>query len=474
MPLSVLFATAEVAPLAKVGGLADVAAALPKALKQRGHDVRVILPAYAQIKRAHGGLFPLIEALHVDFQATTLMPGLEVARLAGEVPLYLVDQPELFDRERLYGYDDDALRFLFLTRAVPEVLRRVGWIPDVIHANDWHTALLPEIVRQDNLFDRTATLLTIHNLAYQGQFSQAIAQMAGLPHENEPHNFMARGVLHADAVNTVSPRYAREILTPALGEQLDELLRAHAHKLFGILNGIDSDVFNPASDPHLPHRYAIGDLTGKRQDKRELQNELALPDDPQAPLIGMVTRLADQKGFDLVAAGLPRLIQQTRAQLAVLGTGEPQYHELLRSWASRHPDRIAIRLTFDAALAQRIYAGSDLFLMPSRFEPCGLGQLIGLRYGSIPVVRATGGLADTIQDADAHPDTGNGFVFDAYDPDAMFDAIQRASHHFQDPDAWQRLMKRAMACDFSWRESARHYEDLYQKIVDQRRNQWAA
>lgn len=474
MGLKVLFVSAEVAPLAKVGGLADVAASLPRALKQLGHDVRVIMPAYGNMMPGSFNIFPLIEAFHIDFAATTLMPGIEATHLADDVPVYLIRQPELFARERVYGYDDDAERFIFLSRAVPEVLRLVGWLPDVVHVHDWHTALVPEMLGQDALFDRTAAIFTIHNLAYQGHFSQAISHLTGLPHESEPHNFMARGILHSDAVTTVSPRYAQEILTPEFGEGLDDLLRANRHKLTGILNGIDTALLDPATDPQLPHPYHGQQLSGKRQNKRRLQQELGLPEAPERPLIGMVTRLADQKGFDLVTEALPQLMAHSAAQLVVLGTGEPRYHDFLKQAMAQYPDRVCARLCFDASLAQRIYAGADFFLMPSRFEPCGLGQLISLRYGTIPVVRATGGLADTIRDVDLEPETGNGFVFEPYQSEAMLEAVQRALRRFQDPAGWLGLVKRAMSFDFSWSQSARQYGALYEEAIARRRRTLAA
>jgi len=396
------------------------------------------------------------------------------------IPLWLVEQPRFFDREGLYGeagrdYPDNLARFTFFCRAVAAWLGRAAWAPDVIHCNDWQTALLPVLLRVEGA-SRAATVLTIHNLAYQGRFPAEQFPLTGLP----PSVFTVRGLefwgevnllkgglYFADVLNTVSETYAREIQTPEFGAGLDGVLRDRREDLYGILNGVDYRAWDPAVDPLLPARYSAEDLAGKGVCKQALQRELGLREAPEVPLIGMVTRLADQKGLDLVAAVLDDLLARG-VQFVLLGTGEPRYHALFAGLAARHPSQVGVRLGFDDPLAHRIEAGADIFLMPSRYEPSGLNQLYSLRYGTVPVVRRTGGLADSIVDATPEAlarGTANGFVFEAYAPAALIAALSRALHAFRDPATWSALQRRGMREDFSWARSAGRYVELYARAA---------
>lgn len=481
--LKVLILSAEVVPFAKTGGLADVVGALPKALKSLGHDVRVVMPRYGKISIEDFGLEPVGSPFDVPldniFEATELLLG-KIEGSPHDVPIYFVEKPRLYGRDGIYMYPDDAERFIFFCRAALEGMRALDWKPDVIHAHDWHTAIVPNwletIYAHDPFFADTASVYTIHNLAYQGIFGYRVLEVAGLaphgfimhpdiPHLNDVVDFMGRGIYYADIINTVSETYAQEILTPQLGEGLDPLLRERRDRLFGVLNGIDWDIFNPETDPQIAATYSRSNLTGKRLCKQALQQEFDLEQRSESPLIGMVSRLSDLKGFDLVAATCEIVLQQTSAQFVVMGTGDQRYHDFLNNLQQRYPQRVAVEFTFDTELTRRVHAGCDMFLMPSRLEPCGLGQLISLRYGCIPIVRATGGLADTVQDWDPRSRNGNGFLFHTYDSMALFAAIIRALEAYKYRDTWQELMVRGMSADHSWEASARKYVDLYQRAL---------
>jgi starch synthase len=332
------------------------------------------------------------------------------------------------------------------------------------------------VYRDDSFFADTATVYTIHNLAYQGVFGFHVLEIAGVAEDgfivhpdtsdlNEVVDFMARGIVFADVVSTVSETYAREILTPEFGERLDPLLRDRRESLFGILNGIDTEVLNPATDPHLAMRFDIGTLERRGVNKAALQREAGLPERPDVPLLGIISRLADQKGFDLISAIMDPLMQHVDCQFVLLGTGDQRYHEEFSGFSQRYPQKMGVFLTFNNPLAHRIYAGSDMFLMPSRYEPCGLGQLIAMRYGSVPVVRHTGGLADTVMDYDPRTDQGNGFSHQAYDAMALFAAVVRATENYRHGEVWRRLMVRGMKADYSWATSARKYVDLYRRAL---------
>ncbi len=481
-PLRILMLAAEVVPFAKTGGLADVVGALPKALHDLGHDVRVCLPRYGFIEADRFNLQKVLSAFDVPMNGNTEPAEILGTELQRGVPVYLVENRRLYDREGIYMYPDDADRFIFLCRAAMETARRLDWAPDIIHCNDWHTAIVPNwlntIYKDDPFFARTASIFTIHNLAYQGVFGHRVLEIAGLAKyefdvppglaRDSQINLMGRGLYYADCINAVSPTYAKEILTPEYGEGFDWLLRERRDRLYGILNGIDAEVLNPASDQHIAVAYSVNDPGPKQIDKEALQKEAGLTVSPDAPLLGMISRLSDQKGFDLIGQVAEAMLTQMNLQMVVLGTGDERYHKLFASIHERFPDRAAAFLTFNTPLAQRIYAGSDMFLMPSRFEPCGLGQLIALRYGSVPIVRRTGGLADTVQEYDPRLGVGNGFTFGPYDHMAMYTAIVRAVTSYAYRDSWRALMTRGMSMDFSWHASAEKYVDLYRRAITSR------
>ncbi|MBC7843801.1 MAG: glycogen synthase [Gemmatimonadaceae bacterium] len=472
--MNVLFVAAEVAPYIKTGGLADVAGALPAALRAAGHDVRVVMPYYRQLRER--GV-----AVTGPIAATFLPVGDRAEELRmwqltdSAVPTYLLDIPAAFERGSIYGDGDDDRRFILFARGVLALMQQLrettGWQAELVHAHDWHAALVSNYIKTfyAYTFGHIATVFTIHNLQYQGQFSPASLNTAGLaergliengmgPGTAGTFNFMARGISYSDVVSTVSPTYAQEIMTGEYGERLDGLLRSRRERVTGILNGIDGNAFNPATDAFLAQSYSSDDVTGKLVCKRALQVELGLATSNTRPLLGIVSRLVEQKGIDLLDAAIPWLMLQTDAQLVVLGSGQPYLQDALTRHAAAHPGRIAVRLGFDAGLAQRIYAGSDGFLMPSRFEPCGLGQMIALRYGSVPIVRATGGLNDTVREGW----DGNGFVFHQYEPRHFIDAIDRALTAYRETKSWAILRDRGMREDNSWTNAAQQYMGVYE------------
>jgi len=482
--MKVLFVSSEVTPYAKTGGLGDVAGALPPALRRLGVDIRLAMPEYACI--AETGL------VSRHSQASALIPigdqlldaHLHLAEHRG-VPLLLVRNREFFMRSGLYGdaqgdYPDNGERFAFFCRALLRLLPQLDFRPDVIHLNDWQSALLAVLLRHElaeqPFFAPIGSLLTIHNLGYGGRFPATLLPRVGLdPSLNRIDalefygdiSFLKGGIVFCDRVNTVSPRYAEEICTPGFGHGLDGLLTQRRPVLSGILNGLDVAAWNPLDDPALPRAYGPDDLSGKTTCKRELQKELGLSIDDTRPLLGMVTRLDTQKGIDLLETAWP-LLEHEGAQLALVGSGDPRHARQLSELAARKPGQTGVTLRFDEALARRIYAGSDLFLMPSRYEPCGLSQMIALRYGSVPVVRDTGGLADTIRDADAHLLSGNGFSFSGLSGDDLAAAVSRGIAAWRRPDRWQEIVRRGMREDFSWEASAAQYLELYQTIAGER------
>ncbi|NLY76226.1 MAG: glycogen synthase [Firmicutes bacterium] len=478
-PLKVLFLASEATPFAKTGGLADVAGALPKTLKELGHDIRVVMPGYGFIDREKFMIKEFMAELTVPMNGQTEQAAI-LETTIGQAPVYMVYSPKYFDREGIYMYHDDADRFVFFCRAAMEMLKRIDWAPDILHCNDWHTAIIPNwlhtIYKDDPFFNRTASIYSIHNLAYQGVFGHRVLEIAGvakyqfmIPPGVSPENqinMMGRGIFFADLVNTVSRTYAEEILTPEYGQGFDWLLRERRDRLYGILNGIDYEVQNPATDPHIYRHYDLNHPELKLENKTALQREAGLAEEPNTPLIGMISRLSDQKGFDLVGQVIEAMMDNLRFQFILLGTGEERYHHLFNSIKDRFPDRSAVYLTFNASLAQKIYAGSDMFLMPSRFEPCGLGQLIAMRYGSVPIVRETGGLKDTVSNYNPATDSGNGFTFKKYDALAMYTAIVRAIETYRYRERWRTLVNRGMSADFSWRNSALKYVDLYRRALN--------
>jgi starch synthase len=461
--VQIVFAAAEAAPYAKVGGLADVAGSLPQALAALGHRVTLYLPLHKTIDRAKFGIPDDGPKRSVPYGAARVRvgyPGIE----ADGVRVVFVRNDQRLGRDRVYGAPDDAKRYAFFCRAIFEDLRDTP--PDIVHAHDWHAALLVPLVARLR-GRRPSTVFTIHNLAYQGRTDASVLAVAGLPRARlaiegrTEANPMARAIATADIVSTVSERYAKEILTEEFGEGLQELLRERRRHLFGIVNGIDVTAFDPARDASIVAPYSADDPTGKAADKAALQKEGGLTVDPRAPLFGVVGRLVEQKGIDLLTASAPKLLT-AGGQLVVLGSGDPAYEAKWKALADRSRGKLWLTLGFNAALAQRIYAGVDMFLMPSRFEPCGLGQLISFRYGTIPVVHEVGGLAETVRDADADAERGNGFSFARYAPDAFDDAIARAIRAFRaDGERWSRLVRRVMREDHSWGASAKRYTELY-------------
>ncbi len=485
--MRILFATSEAYPLIKTGGLADVSGSLPRALLSLGHDVRVLLPAYRDaLAGARAAGIRKIAQLSLDGHVVNVLES----RLPGtRVKTWLLECAALFDRAGNPYLDalgqpfaDNDRRFLLLSRAAAELaLDRAGcnWQPDILHCNDWQTALAPVFLlttAQMQSPPRPATVFTIHNLAYQGLFGYDTFSATQLPAHfwnydalefHGQFSFIKGGLVYADRITTVSPSYAREIQTPHFGYGLDGLLRHRAQHLRGILNGIDSDEWNPGTDAHLAQRYNRRMLALKMQNKLALQSELGLPSDAEIPLAGFIGRLVEQKGIDWLLECVDTLCAQN-AQLALLGSGEKMYEEALREAMRRYPQQIAVKIGYSEALAHRIEAGADLFLMPSRFEPCGLNQMYSLRYGTLPLVHRVGGLADTVIDSSlaAADESANGFVFEGATATAMQQTLLRALDAYRDRARWRQLQLNGMACDFSWRQSARAYDELYREALD--------
>ncbi len=472
-PLKILFLSAEVAPFAKTGGLGDIGGSLPKELRAMGHDVRVVMPAYRNIEAGYPGVEPVEGQLDVPVRQGTVPAGVFRGELPGsDVPIYFVAQQQLFNRERIYGYWDDPYRFAFFSRAALELVTKQGWRPDVVHCHDWHTApavtWLATAGQADPRFQGIPSVFTIHNLAHQGKVSWDIFDYMGVfTHSltEEPFgevNFMARGIFHAALVNTVSPSYAREIMSPEGGAGLDKLLRHRQHNLHGILNGLDVDDWNPADDPRLEFHFDADNLEGRLKNRRALQARANLPQREDIPLVAMVSRLDWQKGLDITGHVIHLLMNgySGDAQFIVLGTGERQYEEMFAHLAAHHPGKMTAFLDYNAGFAPTVYAGSDIFLMPSLFEPCGLGQMIAMRYGSVPVVRASGGLADTVQDGIT------GFSFYEYSDGAFWHALQRAIYIYNvDKESWRAIQRNGMTTDFSWQRSAHGYQQLYEWAI---------
>ncbi len=463
----------EMAPLAKVGGLADVVGALAPALARLGHEVRVLLPRYASIDAVRHGLKP------ADGVARA-----EVGPADAKVVVELLENAEHFGRPGIYndpkdgsGYPDNAERFIWFQQAALQRLRKTGFRPDVIHCHDHQTALVPAYLKlklaSDPFFEGIASLLTIHNLGYQGLFPPSVLQAAGfeasLFYPAGPFefwgkvNFMKIGLCFADIITTVSPTYAEEIKSPEQGCGLEGVLASRREDLFGVLNGIDDEYWNPSKDPHLENHYDTKSTSGKGKCKAALLERLEVPvPKKRIPVIGVISRLTEQKGFDLIEQALPELMTRD-LKLVVLGSGETRYVEMLKKARAEHPDRVGVMIGFDEALAHLIEAGADMFLMPSLYEPCGLNQMYSLAYGTVPIVRATGGLADTVQETGEQP---NGFVFGPYQSDELMAAIDRALAAYADRTVWGKLMKAGMRGDYSWKKSAAVYADLYVRAAE--------
>ena len=474
--MRILFVASEGLPFSKTGGLADVVEGLPKALVALGHEVGVVLPRYRSTKVSA----IVLPSLTIPMGNRLRFPAVADGTLVAGVRYYFVDDPEYFDREQLYGeqgtdYPDNAERFAEFSRAAIEIAKHV-WPPDVIHCHDWQTALVPVLLRtlyaDDLLVRGVPVVFTIHNLGYHGLFPREILGRLGLP-ENLFHmdalefygkvNYLKAGLVFSDYLTTVSRKYAQEIQTPEYGHGLDGVIRRRADHLQGILNGVDYSAWSPEQDILIAAQYSAKDLSGKRLCKKDLLEQFKLPAKSLArPVIGIVSRFADQKGFDLIAQVAEQLLE-VNLSIVALGTGEPKHESLFRELASRFPGKVGVKIAYDNTLAHKIEAGADMFLMPSRYEPCGLNQIYSLRYGTVPVVRATGGLDDTIEPFDAKSGRGNGFKFEAYTGQALVGCIRQALTVYQDDQAWRKVQANGMAQDFSWKVSAAQYAQLYER-----------
>ena len=474
--MNILLAASEVVPYAKTGGLADVAGALPKALARLGHRVRVVMPRY-NIERINQNLEALPGTLAVPFNFTTRDTAVLVDR-SNEVPVYFIDAPEYFSRGRLYGEADDAERFAFFSRAVIELARALGEPLDIIHLNDWMTGLvatyLKTVYANDPALARTRTLFTIHNLAFHGYFNTYDLGRFGLPdwlNRSEgglefhgAGSALKAGLIFSDGISTVSPRYAQEIQTPEYGYQFDGLLRARRDHLFGILNGVDYDEWSPDRDHFLAAPYSLHDLSGKRECKRDVLQRLHLPEDLDRPLVGCISRLSDQKGFDLIIDAAWQMLDRGVA-FVLLGSGDEFYERRFQALHDARPQQVGVYFGYSNELAHKIEAGADIFLMPSKFEPCGLNQMYSLRYGTPPVVRAVGGLDDTIENFDRGSQRGNGFKFYDYNSARLLEKLYEALLVYTDRELWQTLMRNGMSADHSWQRAAQQYVEVYEWLA---------
>jgi starch synthase len=483
IPLKLCILSAEIMPYAKTGGLADVTGALIQAFRRLGHDVRGFMPLYAPVRRAHPELRPVpgLQNSTIALGATNYSFSVLTASFPGtDIPMYFIDCPELYDRSAFYTVDpDEHRRFILFTRAAIESCQRLGFVPDVFHCNDWHTAFLPLYLKTLYAslpgFAEVRSVLTIHNIGYQGILPAAAVADIGLGWGASLLdaadlaagiiNPLKSGIKFADVVTTVSPTYAREICETALGMGMQETLRARAKGVIGILNGVDYREWDPRCDPHLTVHFAASDLRGKFTNKQRLLASTGAEVDPTKPLISMVTRLADQKGLDLLVEALPRLLQERDFGFLMLGSGDERYVAFFNDLAGRFRGRVVFRAGYDESLAHLIEAGSDMLLMPSRYEPCGLNQMYSLRYGTIPIVRKTGGLADSVRHFDPATGKGTGCVFNDYDVPAVRWAVGTTLDWFAQRPSWQQLVQNAMAQDFSWGRQSVQYEQVYRNVM---------
>lgn len=476
--VKVLFAASEAVPFAKTGGLADVVGTLPLALQKMKVDARVIVPLYGDIPEHFRSRMRLVASETVQLGWRKQYCGLLELQHEG-LTFYFIDNEYYFRRKGLYNFYDEAERFGFFSKAVLDILPRLGWEPDIIHCHDWHVGMIPVLLRSHYCrapwCSAIKTVCTIHNLEYQGVFPHTIlGDMFNLEHDRAASaaleffgmvNFLKGGLEYADYVSTVSPSYAREIQTRYWGEKLDGVLARRSDRLVGIVNGIDPEVYNPIKDPALFANYSARSFKGKQECKARLQEAVGLGAEPGAPLFGVVSRLVKAKGFDLVHRVLGEIMDEG-AQIVVLGTGELQYEEMLRDAARRYPGRIAVRIGYDDTLARRIYSGSDLLLMPSLKEPCGVSQLIAMRYGCVPLVREAGGLKDTVESFNPDTNEGTGFSFANFNAHDMLHVIRLACRTYRDGKRWNTLMKMAMKADHSWKTSAKEYVSLYRQVME--------
>ncbi|MBI1749229.1 MAG: glycogen synthase GlgA [Acidobacteria bacterium] len=479
--MKILFVSPEGLPFSKTGGLADVVEALPKALAALGHDVAVVLPRYRGTRVST----VVVPSLTIPLGDTLRFPAVADGSILNGVRYFFVDDPEYFDRDGLYtvrgaDYPDNGERFALFSKAAIEIAKQV-WRPDLIHCHDWQTALVPVLLRSvysaDPLLRTLPVVFTVHNMGYHGTFDRGLLARAGLPASlfdisrlefYGRVNLLKGGLLAADWITTVSRRYAQEIMTPEFGHGLDGVVRERAGRVAGILNGADYSLWNPQNDEFIAAKYSAKDLSGKAACKKDLLREFKLAEESASrPLLGIVSRFVDQKGFDLLAQAGSELLREDLT-LAVLGTGDPKYERFLRALASRFPGKMGLRIGFDNALAHRIEAGADMFLMPSRYEPCGLNQIYSLRYATVPIVRATGGLDDTVEPFEPFSGKGTGFKFADYDGASLLVAVRTALEVFRDAKAWRRLQLNGMAKEFSWNASAAEYARLYETALKAR------
>lgn len=489
--LKILFVSSEVVPFVKTGGLADVSAALPQMLSELGHEVRIVVPKYGAVDERKFKIHEIVRLkdLQVKIGDKDVTFSLKSCFLPGQrirVQIYFLENHEYFgSRNSLYTdiktgkeYPDNDERFILLSRATMELIIKLGWIPDIIHCNDWQTGLVPvylkTVYKNEQGFDKFNTLFTIHNLKFQGEFPKSSFNKFGLPEELNSEkgilhkgkiNFMKGALLYADAINTVSETYANEIRTNTdLGEGLKEVLSKRKDNLFGIVNGIDTKVWNPEKDKLIPKKYNLKNIEDKYVNKKDLSERFGFDDEPDIPIIGVISRLFDPKGIDLIQKAFPDMMK-LNLKLILLGTGDPKYHSFFEKMSSKFNKKFASYLGFNDELAHLIEAGSDIFLMPSKYEPCGLNQMYSLMYGTVPLVRETGGLADTVTKFNEKTGEGNGFVFKKYDSKEMIKELKHAISIYEDKKTWAKIMKNGMKSDFSWVTSAKKYIDLYKTIL---------
>ncbi|NHM33157.1 glycogen synthase GlgA [Neobacillus terrae] len=475
--MKILFAVSECVPFIKSGGLADVAGSLPKELKKLGTDIRVILPKYKTISEEYKSQMVKVAEFTVQLGWRKQYCGIEELVQDG-IHFYFVDNEFYFKRSQLYGEYDDGERFAYFTRAVLESLAYLDFYPDILHCHDWHSGMIPFLLKEEysrrREYKHIKTVFTIHNLQFQGIFPRIVmGDLLGLPeYYFHPHHlefygnisFMKAGLVASDKITTVSPTYKDEIQTPYLGERLDGILRQRNSDFVGILNGIDDGLYNPETDEDIAASFHVGELEGRAANKEAVQRLFGLPEDESVPLMAMISRLTNQKGMELVR-GVFHEIMETGVQLVVLGTGDPEFEGFFREMSERYSSQCRVYIGFDEKLAHQIYAGADLFLMPSKFEPCGLSQLIAMRYGAIPIVRETGGLNDTVTSYNEFTGQGNGFSFKNFNAHDMLFTIERAVRFYEDKAVWGSIVENAMELDFSWEQSAVKYKELYQELI---------
>ncbi|MDD8017282.1 MAG: glycogen synthase GlgA [Bacteroidota bacterium] len=488
-PLNILFVTSEVEPFAKTGGLADVSGALPQIIKELGHEIRIMMPRYGTISERKFKLHDVIRLREISIpfgneSKTGHVNSSFISNLKAKVQVYFLANSDFYNRAGLYtnpdtkkDYSDNDLRFIFFCRGVLETLKKLGWQPDIIHCNDWQTGLIPAYVKtmykDDPFFKNVKTVFTVHNLGYQGSFPAQAFDKTGLPGKVFTMdgvefygnlNFMKAGLVYADVITTVSEKYAEEITTsPEYGFGMEGILKKRKKDLHGIINGIDYNVWNPETDPHVDQRYDIKSLEGKEQNKIALCKKFGLEYHAGTPVIGCITRLVDQKGIDLIKEIADDMLKMD-IQFVMIGIGEKRYHDYFESLKKKYPKKAGIVFGMSEEIAHMIEAGSDMYLMPSRYEPCGLNQLYSLKYGTVPIVRATGGLDDTIQDVTSSGG-GTGFKFKKYDSKELLKTIHRAVKTYKDQKTWQKIMRNGMAKDFSWESSAKKYINLYRHLL---------